>query len=84
MLINRVPKGPLIAVTRGKKRDGSEWTIWTKAMPIYDGQGNFIAAVATVRTSGTTRSQRASYGSPGTPPTGGSRGGVPETGGKAV
>jgi len=49
MLINRVPKGPIIAVTRGKKRDGSEWTIWTKAMPIYDGQGNFIAAVATVR-----------------------------------
>lgn len=49
MLINRVPKGPLIAVTRGKKRDGNEWTIWMKAMPIYDGQGNFIAVVGTVR-----------------------------------
>jgi CheY-like chemotaxis protein/Flp pilus assembly protein TadD len=49
MLVNRVPKGPVIAVTRGKKRDGSEWTIWTKAMPIFDGQGDFIAAVGTVR-----------------------------------
>jgi CheY-like chemotaxis protein len=49
MLINRVPRGPLIAVTRGKKRDGPEWTIWTKAMPIYDGQGNFIAVVGTIR-----------------------------------
>lgn len=49
MLINRVPKGPVIAVTRGKKRDDSEWTIWTKAMPIFDSQGNFIAVVGTVR-----------------------------------
>jgi CheY-like chemotaxis protein len=49
MVINRAQKGPIIAVTRGQKRDGSEWTIWTKAMPIYDGQGNFIAVVATVR-----------------------------------
>jgi hypothetical protein len=49
MLINRVPKGPVIAVTRGKKRDGSGWTIWTKAMPIYDGQENIIAVVGTVR-----------------------------------
>jgi CheY-like chemotaxis protein/Flp pilus assembly protein TadD len=49
MLVNREPEGPVIAVTRGKKRDGSEWTLWTKAMPIFDGQGDFIAAVATVR-----------------------------------
>ncbi len=49
MLVNRVPKGPVIAVTRGKKRDGSGWTIWTKAMPIFDGQENVIAVVGTVR-----------------------------------
>ena len=49
MLINRVPKGPVIAVTRGEKRDGSAWTLWTKAMPIFDGQGEFVAAVGTVR-----------------------------------
>jgi len=49
MIISRVAKGPIIAVTKGLKRDGSEWTLWTKAMPVYDGQGNFIAAVETVR-----------------------------------
>lgn len=49
MLVSRVAKGPVIAVTRGMKRDGSGWTIWSKAMPLYDGQGNFIAAVETVR-----------------------------------
>lgn len=49
MLINRVPKGPVIAVTRGKKRDGCEWTLWMKAMPIFDEQGTFIAAVGNVR-----------------------------------
>jgi CheY-like chemotaxis protein len=49
MLINRVPKGPVIAVTRGKKQDGSEWTIWTKALPLFDGQGNFIAVAGIVR-----------------------------------
>jgi len=49
MIVSRVAKGPLIAVTKGIKRDGSEWTLWAKAMPLYDGQGNFIAAVETVR-----------------------------------
>ncbi len=49
MLVNRVQKGPAIAVTRGKKRDGTEWTIWTKALPIFDCQGNFIAVVGAVR-----------------------------------
>ena len=49
MIVSRVAKGPIIAVTKGLKRDGSEWTLWTKAMPVYDGQGNFIAAVETVR-----------------------------------
>jgi DNA-binding response OmpR family regulator/Tfp pilus assembly protein PilF len=49
MIVSRVAKGPIIAVTKGLKRDGSEWTLWMKAMPVYDGQGNFIAAVETVR-----------------------------------
>jgi tetratricopeptide (TPR) repeat protein len=49
MIVSRIAKGPIIAVTKGLKRDGSEWTLWMKAMPVYDGQGNFIAAVETVR-----------------------------------
>jgi CheY-like chemotaxis protein len=49
MIVSRVAKGPMVAVTKGLKRDGSEWTLWMKAMPVYDGQGNFIAAVETVR-----------------------------------
>ena len=49
MIVSRVAKGPIVAVTKGLKRDGSEWTLWMKAMPVYDGQGNFIAAVETVR-----------------------------------
>jgi PAS domain S-box-containing protein len=49
MIVSRVDKGPIIAVTKGLKKDGTDWTIWTKAMPVYDGQGNFIAAVGTLR-----------------------------------
>jgi DNA-binding response OmpR family regulator len=49
MIVSRIAKGPVIAVTKGLKRDGNEWTLWMKAMPVYDGQGNFIAAVETVR-----------------------------------
>jgi PAS domain S-box-containing protein len=49
MIISRVEKGPIIAVSKGLKKDGSDWTLWTKAMPIYDGMGNFIAAVGTLR-----------------------------------
>jgi len=49
MIVSRVAKGPIVAVTKGLKRDGSEWTLWMKAMPLYDGQGNFIAAVEMVR-----------------------------------
>jgi DNA-binding response OmpR family regulator len=48
-LISRVQNGPVIAVTRGKKNDGSDWTIWMKAMPVFDDGGNFVASVATVR-----------------------------------
>jgi Tfp pilus assembly protein PilF/CheY-like chemotaxis protein len=49
MLINRDTRGTIIAVTRGQKHDGSEWTLWAKAKPIYDGQENFIAVVSTLR-----------------------------------
>lgn len=49
MLISRVKNGPVIAVTRGVRRDGSAWTIWTKAMPVYDALGNFLAVVGTMR-----------------------------------
>jgi tetratricopeptide (TPR) repeat protein len=49
MLISKVAKGPVIAVVRGKKPDGTEWTLWSKAMPMYDSQGNFIAVIGTVR-----------------------------------
>ena len=49
MIISRVAKGPIIAITRGLKKDGGEWTLWSKAMPVYDMQGNFIGAVGIVR-----------------------------------
>ncbi len=49
MLVSRVHKGPVIAVIRGIKKDGTEWTLWMKAMPVYDSQGYFIASVGTVR-----------------------------------
>jgi CheY-like chemotaxis protein len=48
-IISRVAKGLVIAVTKGIKKDGTEWTLWSKAMPIYDMQGNFIAAVGIMR-----------------------------------
>ncbi|MDO9324949.1 MAG: response regulator [Methanoregula sp.] len=49
MQISRVPKGTIIAVTRGQKKDGCGWTLWAKAQPIYDSQGDFIAVVSVVR-----------------------------------
>jgi hypothetical protein len=49
MIISRVAKGPIIAVTKGLKKDGCEWTLWSKAMPVFDMQGNFIASVGIVR-----------------------------------
>jgi DNA-binding response OmpR family regulator/Flp pilus assembly protein TadD len=49
MIVSRVAKGPIIAVTKAVKKDGGDWTIWTKAMPVYDGQGNFIAAAGMMR-----------------------------------
>lgn len=49
MLVSRVKNGPVIAVTRGKRKDGGEWTLWSKAMPVFDLMGNFLAVVCTVR-----------------------------------
>jgi DNA-binding response OmpR family regulator len=49
MLVSRVTKGMIIAVTRGQKKDGKGWTLWAKAKPIYDSHGDFIAVVSTVR-----------------------------------
>jgi DNA-binding response OmpR family regulator len=49
MLVSRIPKGPVVAVTRGLKKDGREWTLWMKAMPVYDSQGQFVASVGTIR-----------------------------------
>jgi len=54
MLISRVPGGMIIAVTRGQKKDGSYWTLWSKANPIYGCHGNIIAVVSTVRDVTTT------------------------------
>jgi tetratricopeptide (TPR) repeat protein len=54
MLVSRVQKGPVIAVIRGQKKDGGEWTLWMKAMPVYDSQGQFIASVGTIRDVTTT------------------------------
>ena len=54
MLVSRVPKGPVIAVIRGQKKDGREWTLWMKAMPVYDSQGQYIASVGTIRDVTTT------------------------------
>ncbi len=54
MLVSRVPKGPVIAVIRGQKKDGGEWTLWMKAMPVYDSQGQFVASVGTIRDVTTT------------------------------
>jgi PAS domain S-box-containing protein len=49
MIISRFQNGQIIGVTRGKRRDGREWTVWTKAMPLMDGYGNFIGVAGIVR-----------------------------------
>jgi len=49
LLISRVTKGPVVAVTRGEKKGGGEWTLWMKAQPVYDSQGQFIASIGIVR-----------------------------------
>jgi PAS domain S-box-containing protein len=49
MIVSRVKNGPIIGVTRGVRKDGNNWTIWMKAMPVSDAWGNFLAVVGTVR-----------------------------------
>ena len=49
MLVSRVAKGMVIAVTLGQKKNGGNWTLWAKAKPLYDGRGEFIASISTVR-----------------------------------
>lgn len=49
LIVSRVKKGPIVAVIRGIRRDGKEWTLWMKAMPLYDGRGSYIAAICAVR-----------------------------------
>jgi len=49
MVISREKNGPVVAVTRAKKADGTEWTLWMKALPVFDNHGEFIAAASIVR-----------------------------------
>lgn len=49
MIVSRVKNGPIIGVTRGVRKDGSGWTIWSKAMPVFDAAGSILAVVGTVR-----------------------------------
>lgn len=49
MVISREKDGPVVAVTRAKKAGGKEWTLWMKALPIFDNHGDFIAVVGIVR-----------------------------------
>lgn len=49
MIVSRMKNGPIISVTRGVKKDGSGWTIWSKAMPVFDASGSFLAVVGTIR-----------------------------------
>lgn len=49
MLISREKNGPVVGVTRAKKADGTEWTLWMKAMPLFDNHGDFVAALGIVR-----------------------------------
>lgn len=75
MLISRIQKGPVIAVTKGQRKDGRDWTLWTKAMPLFDGQGNFIATVGTIKDVTNTFSDVVIKGTdgqqPAPPPSGG-------------
>ena len=43
MVISKEKNGPVVAVTRAKKADGTEWTLWMKALPIFDNHREFIA-----------------------------------------
>ncbi len=49
MLVSRIRRGPVVAVTTGTRHDNQKWTLWMKAMPAYDSEGNFMAAIGSVR-----------------------------------
>lgn len=49
MVISREKNGPVVGVTRARMPDGKEWTLWIKAMPLFDNHGDFIAVVGIVR-----------------------------------
>ena len=49
MVISREKDGPVVAVTRAKKAGGKEWTLWMKALPLFDNHGDFIAVVGIIR-----------------------------------
>jgi PAS domain S-box-containing protein len=49
MVVSREKHGPVVAVTRARKADGTEWTLWMKALPLFDNHGEFIAAACLVR-----------------------------------
>ncbi|ABS56464.1 putative PAS/PAC sensor protein [Methanoregula boonei 6A8] len=54
MVISREKNGPVVAVTRARKPDGTEWTLWMKATPLFDNHGEFVAAACIVRDVTTT------------------------------
>lgn len=54
MIVSREKNGPVVGVTRAGKANGKEWTLWIKAMPLFDNRGEFIAAVCIVRDVTTT------------------------------
>jgi len=49
MVISKDKNGPVVAVTRARKGDGTEWTLWMKATPLFDNHGEFVAAACIVR-----------------------------------
>ena len=49
MVISKEKNGPVVAVTRARKADGTEWTLWMKALPVFDNHHDFIAAACIVR-----------------------------------
>jgi len=49
LLVSRIKKGPVVAVTKGVRPDGRAWTLWMKAMPLYDVRDTRIASIGIVR-----------------------------------
>lgn len=49
MVISKEKNGSVVAVTRARKPDGTEWTLWMKATPLFDNRGEFVAAACIIR-----------------------------------